>query len=120
MILLKHIDSETRKTQQRDRTSDDRQLAFFSGPVQPNAQPLLFKPKDSGHHGRPGYYFNAYCGYSGKQYGGLYSLAECDRINQIFEPIYGEFAIERFGLACNRTLKEFRDQQNNLEALTHE
>ena len=107
---------ETQKGKQ-PKSLAAQQLHLFgfcqSAALSADSQALIIKPKDRSHHGRDGYFFQAWCGYTGRFYGGLYSRAELDRILEIFEPIPGEYAGDRFGAACNQVFQENRNLQVN-------
>ncbi len=83
-------------------TNKNHQLGLFTPQPQP---PLLSKrPTDSSHHGRRGYYFQL-IGCDGRQYGGLYLLAEADEILASFRGHRGEVSAREFGSVAERVIK---------------
>ena len=78
-----------------------------------SSQPLYLKPQGPSHHGRKGYYFNVVCGFNGKIFGGLYSLAEAEEILKSFEGCRHQIAPREFGLIAERVIADsnLRKQQ---------
>ena len=68
------------------------------------SQALYLKPQGTSHHGREGYYFQLYCGFNQKQFGGLYSLAESEKILDHFKEQRGQISAREFGLVAERVI----------------
>jgi len=65
---------------------------------------LYGKPCDASHHGRSGYYFQLFCSFNNRQFGGLYSRTEGNWILEHFKDYRGQISPREFGAAAERAI----------------
>jgi hypothetical protein len=80
------------------------QLDLLSETKAAPKQALYAKPADQRHHGRPGYWFQFFCSFNQKQFGGLYSRTEANFILAEFQGHPWQIEPREFGVAAERAI----------------
>jgi hypothetical protein len=88
-----------------------QQLSLLSSRAKAQRTALYAKPAEVSHHGRSSYFFQIYCSFNHRQFGGLYSKTEADLILAEFQGHPWQIEPRLFGAAAERAIQQGRAGQ---------